>query len=224
VEESNIIINSIGGLQYGGLFVLALMANMIIPVPEEVILLVSGYLVGTGHFNYLTTALIFLSGMYMSDIGLFYLSRKGNKFVEKLKSKIKNKNFLQDEDFVKRHIKKIIFGSRFLVYIRFIGPVLAGSTKTKWSTFLFYDFIALLIYVPFVLFIGKYFHKNISSVLNGVSVGRNIALTIILIILGFILLKYINKKFIKDFSQKVSSYIPTIIPGLSKKEADKDLK
>lgn len=222
MEESNIIISSIGGLQYGGLFVLALMANMLIPVPEEVVLLISGYLSGTGHFNYLTTATIFISGMYISDIVLFYASRRGGKIVDKLKSKIKNKNFLQDENFIKKHIKKIIFGSRFLVYIRFIGPVLAGSTKTKWSTFLFYDFIALLVYVPFVLFIGKYFHKNISSILSGVSVGRNIALTIIIIIFIYILSKYINKKFIKDLSQKVGSYIPTIIPGLYKKSKDEE--
>lgn len=216
MQETNIIIESIGALTYGGLFLLALMSNMIIPIPEEIMLLISGYLTGVGTFNYFLTAGIFILGMFISDIVLFYLSRRGNKYILKLQEKIKSKNILKSEDYIKQNIKKIIFFSRFLVYIRFIGPVLSGSVKTRWSTFLFYDFIALLIYVPLVLFIGNYFHKNISAVIQGVSSGKNIILIILGLVILFFLAKMINKKFIKN----LSSYIPTIIPGLSRENKE----
>jgi membrane protein DedA with SNARE-associated domain len=216
VQETNIIIESMGALTYGGLFLVALMSNMLIPVPEEIMLLISGYLTGTGTFNYFITAGIFIVGMFISDIVLFYLSRRGNKYILKLQEKIKSRNLMRSEEYIKNNIKKIIFFSRFLVYIRFIGPVLSGSVKTKWSTFLFYDFIALLIYVPLVLFIGNYFHKNISAVISGVSSGKNVILIIFGLIALFLMAKLINKKFIRN----LSSYIPTIIPGLSKENKE----
>jgi len=189
---------------------------MLIPIPEEIMLLISGYLTGVGTFNYLITAGLFISGMFISDMVLFYLSSRGNKYVIKLKNKIGGERFLKNEDFIKKHIKKIIFFSRFLVYIRFIGPVLSGGVKTKWSTFLFYDFIALVIYVPMVLFIGKYFHKNISAVINGVADGKNIILIVIGIFTLVILIKFINKKFMSV----IGKYTPTVVPGLSKENKE----
>lgn len=216
MQETNIIIESIGALQYGGIFVLALMSNMLIPVPEEIMLLISGYLTGVGTFKFLPTAVLFILGMFISDIVLFYLSGHGNKYVLKLKNKIGGDGFLKNEEFIKKHIKKIIFFSRFLVYIRFIGPVLSGGVKTKWSTFLFYDFIALLVYVPLVLFLGNYFHKNISGVISGVESGKNIVLIVFGIIALFLIFKLINKTFLK----RISKYVPTIIPGLSKKNEE----
>jgi len=224
MQETNMIIESIGTLPYGGMFLLALMANMLVPIPEEFLLLISGYLTGTGNFNYFITAAIFIVGMYISDIVLFYFSRRGNKYITKLKERVKNKNFLRDENFIKTHIKKIIFISRFLVYIRFIGPVISGSIKTKWSVFLFYDLIALLVYVPLVLLIGNYFHEHISAIIHGVAKGKNYILLVIISVLLIILARYINKKFIKDISKKIDRYIPTIIPGLSIKKTKDDIK
>lgn len=221
MEETNFIINWVGGLEYSGIFILALAANMIVPVPEEIVLLVSGYLTGVGIFRYHVVAIIFIVGMFISDVVLFYLSRKGGGYIEKLKAKIKNKNLAQDGDYVKKNIKKIIFISRFLVYIRFIGPVLAGSTQTKWKTFLFYDFIALCVYVPFVLFIGNYFHENISVIISGIAKFKNYILFVLFIFSIYLLFKYINKSFIKKITNSVIGYIPTIIPGLSIKNEKK---
>lgn len=223
MEETNFVIKWVGGLEYSGVFLLALAANMIVPVPEEVVLLISGYLTGVGIFKYHIVVGLFIVGMFISDVVLFYLSRKGGKYIQKLKEKIKTKNLAQDSEFVVKNIKKIIFISRFLVYIRFIGPVLAGTTKTKWKTFLFYDFIALCVYVPFVLFIGNYFHENISLIINGVARFRNYALFILFIIAIYLLFKYINKSFIRKITTSVMDYVPTIIPGLSiKKEKIED--
>lgn len=221
MQEANIVIDSIGQLEYGGLFMLALAANIIIPVPEEVLLLIAGYFTGVGIFKYLYVCFIFILGMFLSDIVLFYLARRGSNLINGLKKKIKNKYLARDEDFVKNHVKKIIFVSRFLVYIRFIGPVLSGSVKTKWSTFLFYNFIALCIYVPLVLFLGSYFHENISRIISGVARGKNYILLAFVIILIYIISKYINKSFIKKLAGKIGEYVPTIIPGLSVKEKDK---
>ena len=52
MQEISIITESIGGLTYGGIFILALLPNLFIPVPEEIVLLAMGYLTGIGIFAY----------------------------------------------------------------------------------------------------------------------------------------------------------------------------
>jgi membrane protein DedA with SNARE-associated domain len=212
--EIDSLIASLGTISYGGLFLIALAANMIIPIPEEFILLVLGYLSGTGAFNFYLLAGTMITGMFISDIVLFKLSRHGNKYLNKLKKKISTNRLLKDEEWTKRHIKKIIFISRFLMQLRFIGPVLSGSVHTPWKTFLFYDFIALCIYVPFVLFLGDYFHSQLSQIIHGAGVAKNIILFVVGLLLFILLTRFIEKGFVRSITKKVSGYTKALINGI----------
>lgn len=211
-------IQSIGSLSYWGIAIIGLIANAFPLAPEEVILLVLGYLTGTGAFKIWLVAPIMIAGMFTSDIVLFTLSRRGAKFVERLKKKVhKNKKF-QDENWIKAHVKKIIFISRFVIIFRFMGPVLSGSVKTRWSTFLFYDFIALCVYVPTVLFIGNYFQNYLSDIVQGVADFKDYFLLAVGLIVVVIFFKTLSWDFLRKTTKRVGAYVPTIIPGLSKKE------
>ncbi|NCS99451.1 DedA family protein [Candidatus Parcubacteria bacterium] len=215
--EVNEVIQSIGGLSYWGVAFIGLIANAFPLAPEEIILLAVGYLTGTGAFNIWIVIPIMIAGMFTSDIILFYLSRRGGKLITRLKSKIKGNKRLQDDNWVKNHVKKIIFISRFIVYFRWIGPVLSGGVKTKWETFLFYDFIALCVYVPTVLFTGNYFHNYLSAIVKGVGVFKDYFLLAVGLIVLIIFIRFLSKRFLKDITKTVTDYVPTIIPGLSKK-------
>jgi membrane-associated protein len=212
------IIQSIGSLSYWGIAVIGLIANAFPLAPEEVILLVIGYLTGSGAFNIWIVAPIMIAGMFTSDMILFALSRKGGKFVTRLKNKVKGNKRLQDDNWIRIHVKKIIFISRFILYFRWIGPVLSGGVKTPWKIFLFYDFIALCVYVPTVLFAGNYFQNHLSAIVQGVGVFKNYFLFILGLILFIVFLRYINKGFLGKITKAVTDYVPTIIPGLSKKK------
>jgi membrane protein DedA with SNARE-associated domain len=217
MEEAELI-HSIGTYSYWGIAFLGLIANAFPLAPEEVIILAVGYLTGTGIFNIWLVAPIMIAGMFISDIVLFTLSRRGAKFVDKLKKKVHTNRKFRDQNWVKKHVKKIIFISRFVVIFRFIGPVLSGSVKTKWSTFLFYDLIALCLYVPTVLFIGNYFHNHLSAIVAGVAEFRNWFLLAVGLVASVIFFKLISWDFLRKITKKVGDYAPTIIPGLSKKD------
>lgn len=215
------IIQSIGSYSYWGIAFIGLIANAFPLAPEEAILLVIGYLTGTGVFNIWLVAPIMIAGMFTSDIILFTLSRRGAKFVERLKKKVPTNKKLQDQNWIKAHVRKIIFISRFVIIFRFIGPVLSGGVKTKWSTFLFYDFLALCIYVPTVLFIGNYFQNYLSDIVQGVANFKDYFLFIVGILVLIVVLRTLSKRFLKDITKTVSDYVPTLIPGLSKKNNSK---
>jgi membrane protein DedA with SNARE-associated domain len=221
VQETGVIIESMSSLTYGGIFILALLSNIIIPVPEELVLLVMGYLTGIGIFQYPFVLGIFILGMITSDYILYSLSKSGSSLTLGLQKKLEEKGILQNKEYLNRHINKIIFFSRFLIYLRFIGPVVAGHLGVSRRKFLTYDFLALVIYVNIFLGLGNYFHNKINLITDGVSKFKNLILIILIIFISITLLKYVQKNFMKWIT-KVSEYMPTIIPGLEKKEEDEN--
>ncbi len=211
-------IAGIGGLTYGGMFILALISNMVVPVPEEIILVVVGYFSAKGQFNFLYSYIIFVAGMFISDTILYLMAYKGSRLTKRLQHKIENNRHLKDEGFVTRHIKKIIIISRFLMYLRWIGPVLSGVTRVRYKTFAFYNLIALLVYVPLVLWLGFYFENYIDKIISDVNRVRNIFMLVLSIFILIILAKTINKKFIRSITETIDEYTPTWLPGLSMKK------
>lgn len=221
MQETDLIVQSMGGLSYGGVFILALMSNIIIPIPEELVLLGMGYLTSLGVFKYYLVSIIFILGMLTSDYILYSLAKRGSKLTKKLQEKLEKKGILKNKEYLEKHINKIIFFSRFLVYLRFIGPVVSGTLGIDRKKFIKYDLLALVIYVNIFLGLGNYFHKQISFVTAGVARFKNYLLIVLAVVLSVLLLRYIQKNFLKWITV-IGEYIPTIIPGLEKKEEDKN--
>lgn len=217
MENSGTILASLGGLSYFGVLILAFLSNMFIPVPEEIILVTMGYLSGNGLFMYPLVMGLFVLGLMISDYLLYSLTLRGSRLVKGFIKKLQKKGLLKNEGYTRRHIKKIIFFSRFLVYLRFIGPVMSGYLKVDRKTFLYHNFLALVIYVNIFLGLGHHFHKQIEVITEGVARFKNYLLTGLIIIGTIWALRYIQKNFIK-WLRKIGEFIPTIIPGLEIKE------
>lgn len=220
MTEPEVILQTLQGVSYSGIFVLALMANMIIPIPEEIVLLVLGYIVSASALKFWLVFLIVFVGLSISDIVLFSLARRGGKFIERLQKKLQKFSILRDSDFIERHIKKIIFISRFVVQFRFIGPVLAGTSNIPRKTFLLWNSLALLVYIPVVLSLGIYFQNNIEKLIHGAGVFRNYVFFIVMILLVIFIARMIKKSFIQKFlsPETYTDFAATYIPGLFKKK------
>jgi membrane protein DedA with SNARE-associated domain len=219
MEDTNGIIASLGGLSYFGVLILAFLSNMFIPVPEEVILVVMGYLSGNGMFMYPLVMALFILGLMISDYMLYSLTLKGSKLVKGFIKKLQKKGLLKNERYTKKHIKKIIFFSRFLIYLRFIGPVMSGYLKIDRKTFLTHNFLALVVYVNIFLGLGHHFHRQLEIITEGVARFKNYLFFAILVIGTILLLKYIQKNFI-GWLRRIEEFIPTIIPGLEMREPE----
>ncbi len=186
--ESQTIITELGALSYIGIWVVSFLSNIVIPVPEEVILLALGYLAGTGQISLIIVLPIIISGLLLSDCILFILSKKGSRIVTWLYTKFFSKRFKQkDQMWIDTHIGKIIFFSRFLIQLRFIGPFLAGQKKLSLKTFIKYNLSALVIYVPLYVLLGDFFHSRVKSIVERVGVAKNIAFVFVSLLLAYAL-------------------------------------
>lgn len=194
--ETLAIINQLGTFSYIGIFGVSFLANVVIPVPEEIVLLALGYLAGSGHAQIYYLIPIVIAGLLASDIVMYTLARGGNKFITRFYEKFFAHRLESKQEWIHDHVEKVIFYSRFMVQLRFIGPFIAGHQKVPFRKFITYELAALVIYVPLFIWIGYYFQSRIVRIIDGVDLVRNIILITIGVIAGISLLRYLYRRFI----------------------------
>jgi membrane protein DedA with SNARE-associated domain len=197
MTETGEILKQIAALSYAGIFGASFLANIVVPVPEEVIILAIGYVAGTGTISFWITLPIVIAGMLLSDIIMFSLSLHGNKIVRTVYDKFFAKIVPMNQEFIEKHITKIIFVSRFLVNLRFIGPFLAGQAKVSYRRFILIDGIAITAYAAVLLWAGHYFSSRIESIFSGVGIFKNVLLIVIALLILWSVGQAIKKAFLK---------------------------
>ncbi len=207
------ILTQISGYSYLGVYGISLVANVLFIIPEEVVLLSLGYAAHAGNFNIFLMIPIVIAGLLSSDFLVYTLSRSGSKFLDAFykrffskRFEFLSKRFSDNDNWVETHIEKIIFYSRFLMQLRFLGPFMAGQLKVSKRKYLVYELAALVVYVPLLLWIGWYFHAKVSLIIGKVRVVRNTILLAIGVALAFALLRFvynwINKKVLNRNDEK----------------------
>lgn len=198
-ESTTALISQLGSLSYIGILITSFLANVVVPVPEEVVLVIFGYL-SKVHSDLLLIYLIpiVMIGLLLSDIVMYSLARANNRFVTFFYNKLFSHLFSQESsEWIRQNIKKIIFFSRFMIQFRFLGPFFAGQQKVPFKVFLLYDFLAVSLYVPLYIIIGRFFYKKLNLIIYNVNIVKNIVLVLfvglLVISLTKILFRFIFK-------------------------------
>ncbi len=185
------VINQLGALSYSGIWIFSFLSNVVVPIPEEIVLLALGYLSGTGAINGFITIPLVISALLINDIIIYKLSSRGSKITTYLyKTFFAKKLEKKGEKWLHMNIKLIVFFSRFLMQFRFIGPFLAGSKKMPQRDFIISDLLALLIYVPLYISLGWYFHSRMLLIIKDIGIAKNIILILLGLILTTTLIKF----------------------------------
>jgi len=178
MTETQELIRHLGMLSYLDIFGVSILANIVIPVPEEAVILAFGYLAGTGRVNGLILIPIVIAGLLTSDIVMYALSKRGNRLILFFYKKFFSKRLERRRAWLESHVEKVIFFSRFMVQLRFLGPFFAGQTRVPLKRFLKYELAALILYVPFFIWVGFYFRNRVEAIVSGINTARNIILII----------------------------------------------
>lgn len=197
MNGTEVLIDQLGPLSYIGIWGVSVLSNVLIPVPEEAVLLVLGYLAGGPRFDIFILFPVVLSGLLLSDIVMYFFSLRGNKLVSAFYDRVFASRLESRKEWIDKHMNKVIFFSRFLVQLRFLGPFFAGQSGMSLRKFLTLDFLALAIYTPLYLFIGFYFRSRIEFITSGIGAVRNIIILVFLSVFLFSLLRFIKKFLLK---------------------------
>lgn len=185
---------------YVGVLVVGFLSNMVIPVPEEIVFIGLGYLVGNNDLSFLPTVGFIIVGLLLNDTLLYYLARKGNKVIRSVYSRLFEDILPLDSPFLHKHLRTVIISSRFLVQFRLLGPFFAGTLHVPLQKFLKWDLIALIVYVPIFVGLGAFFQSRVERVIAGLGSFHNILFIFLGGIAVIVLLKYTKKLVLKMYT------------------------
>jgi membrane protein DedA with SNARE-associated domain len=158
---------------YLGIYIWFISFDQITPFPEEISLLIVGYLSALGVFNPVLAGACSLLGFFTIDTVYFFLSKKGSAFIRR-KTKGLSNLMQRYRDKIKKHSLKAFFILCFIPRMRLFAPILAGSSDYSYKRFFLLDGSALLVFTALYTSLGLIFYKSLSKLISQVNGLQNI--------------------------------------------------
>lgn len=197
----NLIVGYVAHFTYLAIFLLIAGSSVAIPVPEEVTLVASGYLSAVGIISLPWAILVAIAGTLVGDNITYWVGRRrGIAFVDGIAGRfgIALPKIHRFEKYFLRHDVRAVFFSRFVVGLRFFGPLLAGHYKMSWRRFQSSNLLSAIILVPVVASLGFYFSDKLYVLLRDLKIFKwSVFVAVILVIVGILVVrrKYAQKFF-----------------------------
>ncbi len=164
------------------------------PLPEDIPLVATGYLIWDGTMQWFPALLVTLAGVLVGDTCLFYLGRKVGKRIlrqHKFQSVFPPHRVRRAGAYFRKYGDKLVFFARFVAGLRAVVFFMAGSLKVRYTRFLILDGLAALLSVPLWILLGyglgHFFGDQISEILKKVKevkTALSIVIVVILIAVG----------------------------------------
>lgn len=179
---------------YFAVAILMAMENACIPIPSELILGFSGYLIFAERMTFsgaMTAGMI--GGMVGSVFAYAVGSRGGRKFVDKYGKYflIKKSHVDLAQNWFDKYGIRAVFFSRMLPVVRTFISLPAGFARVNFKAFLFYTFAGSLPWTALILFAGVKFGEGWKYLLE---IGHAASIIFIVVCAIIILAIYIMKK------------------------------
>lgn len=154
---SAFVIGTISKMGYTGVVLLMAIESACIPLPSEVILPFSGYLVSAGVFNLHLVALAGAIGCVLGSIVAYYAGAWGGRaWIMKYGKYVLISH--HDLDMADRWFQKYgditVFAARLLPVIRTFIAFPAGVSKMRMSTFILYTFVGSYLWSLALTWVG----------------------------------------------------------------------
>ncbi len=157
------IIHVISSLGYGGIVLLMAIESACIPLPSEIIMPFSGYLVSQGQMNLWWVAFAGALGCVLGSVPAYYLGQYGGRpLVERYGRYVLISHHdldMADRAFA-RHGEIIIFIGRLLPVVRTFIAFPAGVARMHMGRFIAYTFVGSLIWSWALAYVGKQLGDN----------------------------------------------------------------
>ena len=183
----SIVISMISTLGYFGVFLAMAIESACIPLPSEIIMPFSGYLVFTGQFNFWLVGIIGALGNLAGSLLAYWVGLKGGRpLVEKYGKWVLISHHDLDiaDKWFKKYGKSTVFFSRMLPIVRTFISFPAGISEMKLSTFSLYTFAGALPWSLGLTWVGYKLGENWDTI--GTYFRKFDYLIAILVVIGMV--------------------------------------
>src|SRR5713226_5791020 len=136
---------------YAAIFGIVVLGNLGLPLPEEGVLLLAGYLVWTRRLQFVPVIIIgVVSAVIGDNIGYWFGRHYGQAAIRRYGHKllITSERLEKAKKFVARYGSFGVFVARFIPGLRFMAGPLAGSMGLPFLKFFIANLLGGLLYVP----------------------------------------------------------------------------
>jgi membrane protein DedA with SNARE-associated domain len=155
---SGFIVATIATLGYAGVVLLMAIESACVPLPSEIIMPFSGYLVYTGRFNLWAVGVAGAVGCVLGSLVAYWAGARGGRpFIEKYGRYIlisRHDLDLADRWFT-RYGEVIVFASRLLPVVRTFIAFPAGVARMNLKRFVIYTFLGSLPWCIGLAYVGQ---------------------------------------------------------------------
>jgi membrane protein DedA with SNARE-associated domain len=142
---------------YLGVFICVFIGNLGIPVPEETILLVAGFLAGRGDLSLEPLYLVGIGSAVSGDcFGFFFGRTGGQRLLERLAQRFAfvRARYQRLQTFFIVHGAKAVFMARFVAGARFMAGPMAGAAGMSFPRFLGWNVSGALVWCSLMITVG----------------------------------------------------------------------
>jgi membrane protein DedA with SNARE-associated domain len=157
---------------YGAVLALLASAGLGVPAPQDVTLLLAGYLVQRGVMTPAITVPVCVVGAVTGDAIGFWLVRKGAGQLRRLPrvgAILTSERFARAQTALARHEALTIAVGRNVAGVRTAIFATAAATGTPFGRFLLWDVLAAIPNVALLLSLGYGFSNNLKAIIGQVS-------------------------------------------------------
>ncbi|HVN28248.1 MAG TPA: DedA family protein [Candidatus Binataceae bacterium] len=151
------IVDWLGDWGYLGIFVCVFVGNLGIPVPEETVMLVAGFLAGRAILDLKYVYLICVLSAVSGDCCGFFIGRLGGqRIIARLAGRFTNlqHRYQRLQLFFHTHGSKAVFMARFIAGVRFMAGPMAGAAGMPFFRFLGWNLLGAIVWCTLVVTIG----------------------------------------------------------------------
>jgi membrane protein DedA with SNARE-associated domain len=139
---------------YAAIFLIVVLGNVGLPVPEETVLTVGGYLAWQGHLRFPVVVLVaIVSAITGDNIGYWLGRRYGQRILGRLTAAAPERAD-RARAFILRYGALAVFAARFVAGLRFMAGPLAGSTGLSPGRFFTANLLGAVVYAPMIVGAG----------------------------------------------------------------------
>jgi len=178
---------------YGITFGVLVACGLGFPLPEDIPLIATGYLIWEGTMEWVPSLIVTMSGVLIGDSILFWIGKNAGKSLLKsnrIQTLFKPERIRRTKAYFRKYGAKIIFFARFVAGFRAVAFFMAGAMKVKYHRFILLDGLAALLSVPLWILLGygfgHWFGDELTKIFKSMKeVKMGVTLLIVLALLVF---------------------------------------
>jgi len=162
------VVDMVSDWGYFGLFGLMVLESSSLPIPSEIVLPFSGYLVSMGQLNFGVTILVATVAALAGSLVDYYIGMKGVEVLTKYRilgrTLFSANQIAYAGNWFNKHGSLTIFLARLVPGIRTLISFPAGATKMPMAKFLVFTTAGCLLWNSLLIYVGFYLGTNWTGV------------------------------------------------------------